>query len=167
MRAAMNSQVRRVFSIRPALGRWPVLRRRRREENAFGRWRDSDDALDKEAGRVDLVGVERTNRHHFFRLDDRTMGGGGHDRIEIALGSAKHEVPESVGLPGANKSVVGRDRLLQYKSAAFELAVLLPRGDLGADPRWSVESRNSRAARPDALGQCPLGHRLGLELARR
>ena len=69
-----------------------------------------DEVVHETAGGVDVVGLERTQRHDLLDLGDDQIGRGGHQRVEVALGHAVAQVAGRVGLPGAHQRHVGPQR---------------------------------------------------------
>src|SRR6478735_2056576 len=59
---------------------------------------NTDDAVDVNAGRHDVLRVQRTGGHDLGDLDDRVFRGGGHDRAEVPGRLAVDQVPDAVGL---------------------------------------------------------------------
>ena len=79
-----------------------------------------DDAVDVDARRVDLVGIELAHLHQLLDLGHRHLAAGGDHRVEVARGLAVDEVARLVALPGLDDGEVGADRLLEHVLAAVE-----------------------------------------------
>src|SRR5687768_4948893 len=58
--------------------------------------RDLDDALDIDAGRVHLAGIDAADRHDLLDFCDRGLCCHRHDRVEVALRALKNQVAEFV-----------------------------------------------------------------------
>ena len=126
---------------------------------------DFDDALDEDAGRVDVVRIELAGRHQMLDLGDRDLRGGRHHRVKVARGLAVDQVPGGVALPGVHDGEVGEQAALHDVLLAVELLHFLAFGDQRADAGLGVEGRDAGAAGADALGQSSLRVELELELA--
>ena len=126
---------------------------------------DLDDALDEDAGRVDVVGIEFAGRNQMLDLGHRDLGGGRHHRVEVARGLAVDQVAGGVALPGVDDGEVGEQAALHDVFLAVELLHFLAFGDQRADAGLGVEGRDAGAAGADALGQRALRVEFELQLA--
>ena len=114
---------------------------------------DFDDALDENAGRVDVVGIDLAGRHQMLDFGDGDLGRGRHHRIEIARGLAIDEIACGIALPGVDDGEIGEQPALHHIFLAVEFLHFLAFGDQRADAGLGVEGRNAGAAGADALGQ--------------
>src|ERR1700751_3754062 len=73
---------------------------------------DFDDALDEDAGGVDVVGIELAGRNEMLDLGDRDFRSGCHHRVEVARGLAIDQVARGIALPGMDDSEVGEQTAL-------------------------------------------------------
>src|SRR5512140_3399683 len=128
--------------------------------------RRHDDALDEDARRVDLVGVDLADLDELLDLRDRDLPRGGRHRVEVSRRLPVDEVSEPVGLPRGDEGEVGDDPALEDELAPLERLRLLPLGDHGPDPGRRVEARDARPSGPHPLRQRPLRAELELELSR-
>src|SRR5947207_619051 len=86
-----------------------------------------DQALNEDAGRVDVVRVQLALLHdRLLDLRDRAARGHRHDRVVVALRPPIDQVAEGIGLPGPQEGVVGGDRLFQDVRPTVEIPMLLP-----------------------------------------
>src|SRR5690242_15661730 len=127
--------------------------------------RHVDDALDVDAGRDDVVGLEFAGAHKVLDLGHRHLAGGRHHRIEVARGLAVHEVAFVVAHPGVYDRQVGDDAALHNVALAVEVALFFALGDVGAGAGAGEEGGDARAAGADALGQRALRVELDLQFA--
>ncbi len=81
------------------------------------------------------------------------MRGGGHHRIEVTCGLAKHQIPPTIRLPSFDESEVGFERALHHMGAAVELAHLLTLGYDSSCAGRSKECRNAGAASTNSFSQ--------------
>ena len=72
-----------------------------------------DEALDEDAGGVNLVGVELAGLDDDLGFGDGDAAAGGGVGIEVARGAAVDEVAVGVGLPGFDEGEVGVDGALE------------------------------------------------------
>src|SRR3569833_697813 len=72
---------------------------------------EGDDALDEDAGQVDLVGIEGVDQ--LLDLGDRHARGPRAQRVEVARGAVEVEVAVPVTADGSHQRDVGGDALLQ------------------------------------------------------
>ena len=114
---------------------------------------DVDDALDENAGGMDVVRIDLAGRHQMLDLGDGDLGGGRHHRVKIARGLAVDQVPGGIALPGVDDGEVGEQAALHDVFLAVEFLHFLAFGDQRADAGLGVEGRNTGAAGADALGQ--------------
>src|ERR1700730_3904549 len=123
------------------------------------------DALDEDAGRVDLVGVDLAGLDEILDLGDGDARRGRQARVEVARRLAVDEVALGIALPGMHDGEIGEDAALHDVALAVERALLLALGDVGADAGLGEEGGNAGAAGADALGEGALRVELDLELA--
>ena len=126
---------------------------------------DLDDALDENAGRMDVVGIELAGRHQMFDFGHGDLCGGRHHRIKIARGLAIDQVAGGVALPGVHDREIGEQPALHDVFLAVELLHFLAFGDQRADAGLGVEGRDAGAAGADALGQRSLRIEFEFQLA--
>src|SRR5579872_1177563 len=124
-----------------------------------------DNALHKDAGRVNLVGVDLTCRDEVLDFGDRDAAGGRHHRVEIARGLAKNEVTLGIRLPGVDDRKIGDEAAFHHIGLSVEIADLLALGDKRADAGLGEEGRDTGTPGADALGQGALRVEFELELA--
>src|SRR3974390_3139894 len=91
------------------------------------------DALHKDTGSVNLVGIEFAGFDQNFDLRNRDASAGGRVGIEVARGLAIDEVAVGIALPRFNERDVSADAALKNVGVAVEVAVFLAIGDDGAD----------------------------------
>ena len=84
-----------------------------RRLDALLRLRIVDEALNEDAGRVNLVGVEFAGLDDDLGLCDGDAAAGGDVGIEVARGAAVDEVAVRVGLPRLHQREVGVDGTLE------------------------------------------------------
>ena len=113
----------------------------------------SIDALDENAGRMDVVGIDLAGRHQMLDFGHRDLGGGRHHRVKIARGLAVDEVAGGIALPGVHDGEIGEQAALHDVFLAVEFLHFLALGDQRADAGLGVEGGNAGAAGADALGQ--------------
>src|SRR5690606_12558301 len=92
------------------------------------------DAVDVDARRVDVVGIEPTHFDQLLDLGHRHLAGRGHHRIEVPGGLSIDEVALGIALPGLDDGQVGGEAALHYVELPVELADLLALGHQRADP---------------------------------
>src|SRR6185436_10870244 len=136
------------------------------ELDALLELRALDDAVDVDARRVDLVGIELAHLDQLLDLGHRDLAAGGDHRVEVARGLAVDEVARLVALPCLDHGEVGLDALLQHVFLAVEGLGLLALGELGAGRGARIEARDAGAAGAQFLGEGSLRRELQVELAR-
>src|SRR6185437_10595309 len=124
-----------------------------------------DEALDEDAGCVNLVGVELAGLDDDLGLGDRDAAAGGDVGVEVARGAAVDKIAVGVGFPGLHQREVGVDGALQQILMAVELAHLFAFGDLGANAGARVEAGDAGSAGAHAFGECALRCKLDFDLA--
>jgi hypothetical protein len=62
-----------------------------------------ENGVDKNAGRMNLIGVELAKLDEFFDFDDNVVGGSRHHRIEVARGLSIDQVAPAVAFPRLDK----------------------------------------------------------------
>ena len=127
--------------------------------------RTAEDALHEDAGRMDVVGVERAHRHELLDLRDAELGRGRHHRIEVTGRLAIDEVAGGIALPRLHQCHVGEQAALHDVFVAVEDLGFLALGDFGADAGLGVVGRDAGTAGATALGQRALRVELDLQLA--
>ncbi len=141
------------------------------------------DALDEYPRRVHLARIELAGLDEFFDLGDRDAPGARAQGIEVLRTLFVDEIAVAVAVARVHQREVGANGVLEDVGPARELAGLLGRrrqgdspvtvvaqresalGDLGADPRRSVESGDARAPGAQAFGQGPLGDQFHFEFS--
>ncbi len=131
----------------------------------FSGLRMVDEAVDEDAGGVDLVGVELAGLDDDLGFGDGDLAAGGRVGIEVAGGAAVDEVAVGVGLPGFHEREVGEDAALEDVGVAVEVLVLFAVGDERADAGARVEAGDAGAASSHAFGERALRGELDFELA--
>ena len=124
-----------------------------------------DDAVDEDAGGVDLVGVEFAGLDDDLGFGDGDLAAGGGVGIEVAGGAAIDEIALRVALPGFDEGEVGDDAALEDVGVAVEVFVLFAFGDEGADAGAGVEAGDAGASCAHAFGERALRGELNFELA--
>src|SRR5579884_3807593 len=147
------------------LRRRPLSRRAVLDDFVLQLDRDMHDALDENAWRMDMVRVDLARLHQMLDFRDRELGGGRHDRVEIAGRLPVDEIALGVALPGVDNGDVGEKAALHQVSLAVELARLLALGDDRADAGPGEKGGNAGAAGADALGERALRIEFELQLA--
>src|SRR5580704_11173660 len=112
------------------------------------RWAPHD-AFDKNAGRVDVVGVDDAGLDQMLDLCHGDLRGRRHYRVEIARSLPVDEVAFAIGLPGVDDSEIGEEATLHNVARSIELANLLALRHQGADTRLGKKCRNAGAPGPD------------------
>src|SRR5439155_26821978 len=116
--------------------------------------------------RGDRVRVEGAELDQLLDLRNRQARRCRHYGVEVPRRLAINQVAPAVALPGFDEGEVGREAALEQILAAVEFAHLFALGHDGPDAGGCIEAGNPRAARPDALGEGPLGHQLQVDPAR-
>src|SRR5579863_4831990 len=106
---------------------------------------DLDDALDEDAGRMDVVRIDLAGRHQMLDLCDRYLRGGCHHRVKVTRGLAVNEVAGGIALPGVNDGEVGEQAALHDVFLAVENLFFLALGNQRADAGLCVEGRDTGA----------------------
>src|SRR6185312_10840072 len=127
---------------------------------------DLDNALDEDAGRMDVVGIELAGGNEMLDLGDGDFRGGGHHRIEVPRRLAVDQIAGGVALPGMNDREVGEQAALHQIFLAVELAHFLAFGNQRADAGLGEEGGNAGPSRTDALGERALRIELEFQFAR-
>src|SRR5882757_2880279 len=130
------------------------------------RVRHMHDAFHIDAGRDDVVGIDRARLDQVLDLRHRHLARGRHHRIEVARGLSIDEVALGIAFPRVHDGEVGDDPALEDIARTVDLALLLALGDQGARAGPREEGRNAGTAGADALGERALRIELDLELAR-
>jgi hypothetical protein len=126
---------------------------------------DLDDALDENAGRMDVVRIDLAGRHQVLDFGDRDLRGGGHHRVKVPSGLAVDEIAGGIALPGVNDGEIGEQAALHDVFLAVEDLFFLAFGDQRADAGLGVEGRDTRAAGANALGERALRIEFEFEFA--
>src|SRR5579862_398125 len=129
------------------------------------RIRHMDQALDENARRDDVVGIDLARLDQILDFGHRHLARGRHHRIKIARGLAVNEVAFGIAEISVHDRQIGDDAALHDVALAVELAHVLALGDLGADAGLGEERRDAGAAGADAFGERALRVELDLELA--
>src|SRR5262249_1845286 len=124
----------------------------------------SDQMLDEDPGRDDVVRIDLAGLHEELHLRDRDPSGRRHDWIEIASGAMVDEITQPIPFPRSNESEIGTERLFEH--------IRLPVDDSGFLPFPNDRPiRGRREEPPDAsagstnpLGKRPLRDQFDLEL---
>ena len=122
-----------------------------------------EDPLDKHPGEVNLIGGDLAHLDELVDLGDGRGPRHGHGDLEVLSRPVELKVAVGVATARADKRIVGRERGLQDRPTAVELALLLALSDDGADPGRGEEGRDARATRADALGQGALRDQLHVD----
>src|SRR5262249_95578 len=133
--------------------------------DVLDRVRHVHQALNVDARRDDIVGVDVAGLDQVLDLGNRHLAGGRHHRIEVARGLAVGEVALGIAHIGVHDGEVGDEPALHHVPRAVELPLLLALGDLRAGASAREEGRDTGAAGADALGERALGIELDLQLA--
>src|SRR5208283_2375059 len=115
--------------------------------------RPLEDAMDVNAWRVHLVGIDLARFHQMLHFSDRYSAGSGHHGIEVARCLPIDEVAPAVALPGLDEREVRSQRTFEHVRAATEFARLLAFCHYCTESCRRVERRDAGSAGADALGQ--------------
>src|SRR5271165_1422474 len=85
-----------------------------------------EDAVNIDAGRVNVVRIERPARDELLDLRDGHRGGSGHHRVEVHRRVPVDEVAEAVAPPRLHDREVAADGRLEDERAPVEDARLFP-----------------------------------------
>src|SRR5262249_46480531 len=121
--------------------------------DALDNIRHADDALDKNARRMDRIGADFPCLNQMLDLGHRDLAGRCHHGIKIARRLAIDEIALSISLIGMHDRNIGGKPPFHDVSCAIELAKLLAFGNDRANAGPCEEGRNARAASPDPLGK--------------
>ena len=144
----------------------PLCRWRAHRPPALGRRRHLDQAVHVDARRCTSSGsIAPGGRISSSTSTIVTFAAIAISGLKLRCDAAEAEVAERVGLVGADKGVIERQRLFEQVFAAVEDARLAALGELGADRGRGVEGRDAGAGGAHALGQRALRHQLGLDPA--
>ena len=112
-----------------------------------------DDAVNVNAGGVNVIGFELAHFDQLFHFGDANLAAGRDHGIEIARGLAIDEVAGLVALPGFDDGDIRRDAFFEHVFDALEDLGLLAFGELGAGGGTGVEAGNTGTAGAQALGE--------------
>ena len=101
-----------------------------------------------------------------FHLGYRDLRRGRHHGVEIARGFAVNKVAEAIAFPCFDQREVRGESAFEQVETPVEFAHLFPLGHDGACARGSVEGRDARACRTDALSKRTLGDQGEIQLPR-
>ena len=124
------------------------------------------DALNVNAGRADVIGIDSARLHQLLHLGNGDFRGGRHHRIEVLRGFSINEIAQPVATPGFDQREIGGERAFQQVAAAVELAHLFAVRDHRPHAGRRIKCGNACAARANSLGQRALRDERQLELAR-
>src|ERR1700719_148284 len=127
--------------------------------------RAAHDAFDKNARRVDVVGVDDSGLDQMLDLCNGDLRGRRHHRIEVARGLPVNEVAFAIGSPSMNDRKIGDQATLHNIALSVEVADFLALRHQGADTCLGEECRNAGAAGAYPLRESALGIEFELELA--
>ena len=125
-----------------------------------------DDAVDEDARRVDLVGIQLADLDELLDFGHADLAASGDHRVEVPRGFSKNEVAGFVALPRLHERDLGRDARFEHVFLAVENFRLLALGQFGAEAGARVKPRDARAARAQPLGQRALRDEFEFEFAR-
>ena len=134
--------------------------------DAFFVFRTLNDTVDKNAGRVNLIGIEFTDFEQLFDFGHGYFSAGRNHRIEIARGFAIDQIAGLVALPRFHDRDIRANRFFQHIFLAVEIVRVFVFSKLGAECGARIEAGNSRAARAKFFGECALWHQLQIEFMR-
>ena len=126
---------------------------------------DGNDAVDIDAGRVDVVRIQRPRFDQMFDLGHGDLGRCGHHWIEVSGGHPVDEIALGIALIGMHQCQIGGECRLHDIVLAIECLDRLALGDDGADAGFGEKGRNAGAAGTDAFGKSPLWIELDLKLS--
>src|ERR1044072_2126000 len=66
-----------------------------------------DDALDEDAGGMDVIGIDLASGPQMFDFCNGNLRGGRHDRVKIPRGLAIDQIASGVALPGVDDGEIG------------------------------------------------------------
>src|ERR1700720_3925175 len=127
--------------------------------------RAAHDAFDKDARRVDVVGVDASGLDQMLDLCNGHFRGRRHHRVEVARGLPVDEVAFAIGSPPMNDRTIDDQATLQKIALSVEVADVLALRHQGADTCLGEECRNAGAAGPYPLRESTLGIEFEFELA--
>ena len=125
-----------------------------------------DDAVDEDARRVDLVGIELADLDELLDFGDADFAAARDHRVEVPRGFSKDEVAGFVALPRFHERNLGLDAGFEHVFLAVENFRLLALGQFGAEAGARVKPRDARAARAQPLGERALRDQLEFEFTR-
>src|ERR1700732_3936524 len=106
--------------------------------------RAAHDAFDKNAGRVDVVGVDDAGLDEMLDLCNGDLRGRRHHRVEVARGLPVDEVAFAIGFPGMDYCKVGNQAPLHNVAFPIEVANFLALlRHQGADTCLGKKCRNA------------------------
>src|SRR5258708_31617362 len=115
--------------------------------------RAAEDAIDENARRVDVVGVELADLDQLLDLSDAYLRSRRHHRVEVPRRLAIDEVAGLVALPRLDEGQVADQAAFHDIFLTVEDLGLLAFGDQRADAGLGVEGRDARAAGAATFGQ--------------
>jgi hypothetical protein len=130
----------------------------------FGRCIQND-AVDIDAGGVDVVWIQFADGDDVFYFGDGGASAGGCHGIEVAGGLAVDQVAAGVGLPGLDQRDVGVDGPFEEIGDSVEFPVFFTFGDRGADAGAGEEAGDAGSTGAHAFGERALRAELDLEVA--
>src|SRR5690606_1116433 len=90
--------------------------------DVFDRVGDVDHAIDVDAGRHDVIGIDLSRLDQMLNLGDSDLAGSGDHRIEVPRGLPIDEIALGIALPRVHDRQVGDDAAFHDVSLAVEFA---------------------------------------------
>jgi len=117
-----------------------------------------DNAVDKDAGRDDVFGIDFAALHEFFGLYDRGRRRHTHRRAEVTGRLVVGEIAQWVGDLALDERKVRLEPRLHHIGASLELPCLFALGQDGSHGRRRIERRDACSRCADAFGERSLRH---------
>src|SRR6202030_1292289 len=127
--------------------------------------RAAHDAFDKNAGRVDVVGVDDAGLDEMLDLCNGDLRCRRHHRVEVARSLPVDEVAFAIGLPGMDDCEIGHEAALHNIALPVEVANFLALRDEGADACLGEKGWNAGTPGPYPLRKSTLRIEFEFELA--
>src|SRR5581483_2074176 len=141
-----------------SLSRGPLL-------DPLFRMRIVHEPVNKDAWRMNLIGIEFAWFYDDLRFGNRDLAAGGGRRIEVARGAAIDQVAVRIGLPGLHQCQIGLNAALQDVGHAVEFLVLFAFRYECAYAGACVKTGNAGATGAHPFRQGPLRTKLHFKLA--
>ena len=124
-----------------------------------------ENSLNKDAGRVDLIGIEFPGGNEDLDFGNGDLPRGGHHVVEIIGGVPVDQVSGRVPFPGLHEGKIGAQRGLQNVRLAVKNPDFLVPLHLGAISRGDKKGWNSRPPCPDPFGERALRDEFDFQFA--